>query len=261
VRTFIFLALAGLLTSTALAAVSVQVYRADERTPLEWADPNIPDVYQDIMVGTRLTLFVVSDANATTWSGGLQQSWDDWSKGPLAGRGYREITRNYDGSILPASGQETYIYKSPSSDGMCLSLSVDTALAGEWIVLEYHAQTLGTSNIGVYGIEPGELPPGYHPILGDPPPGRSVWIQGLSFNHVPTRDYDGDSVVNFADFALWANQWQETIVPDPNMATPGDLNADDAVNTADLALFCDFWLERAGAPEPACEPNTVDAAP
>ncbi len=44
------LALAGLLASTALATLSLQVYRADEQTPLLPADPNIPDVYQDIMV-------------------------------------------------------------------------------------------------------------------------------------------------------------------------------------------------------------------
>lgn len=260
-RTFILLLLAGLLASTALATVTVQVYRADEQTPLEWADPNVTDVYQDIMVGTRLTCFVVSDVDEAMWSGGMQLSWDDWSRGNLAGRDCNAISRDFDGSILPASGQETYIYESPSSGGMCLSLGVDTALAGEWIVLDYHAKALGTCHIDLYGFEPGELPPSYEPSWGDPPPAESVWLQVLSFNHVPTRDFDGDSVVNFTDFALWANQWHKTIAADPNMAIPGDLNANNAVNVSDLALFCAFWLERTDVPERDCEPNTSDVAP
>ena len=266
-RTFVFPVLAGLLASTALATVTVQVYRADEQTPLEWADPNVPDVYQDIMVGTRLICFVVSDVNEAMWSGRMHSSWDDWSLGTLAARDYNEISCNYDGSILPASGQETYIYESPSSDGMCLSLGVDTALAGEWIVLDYHAKALGTCHIGLYGLVPGDLPPGYDPRLDDPPPASAGWIQGLSFNHVSTRDFDGDSVVNFTDFALWASQWHGTIaadpnmaMPDPNMAIPGDLNADDAVDVSSLALFCKFWLERTDVPERDCEPNTPDVA-
>jgi hypothetical protein len=185
-------------------------------------------------------------------------SWDDWSPAILTGRGYNQITRNYDGSILPASGQRTYIYQMLSGNAMYLTLSVNTALAGEWIVLDYRAQALGTCRIGVFADSPGELPPGYHPILGDPPSPEAVWIQALSFNHVPSRDFDSDSLVNFADFALWASQWRETIAADPNMAIPGDLNADETVNVSDLALFCDFWLERTDLPEPACEPNIPD---
>lgn len=274
VKMFIALALAGLLASTAVATVSVQVYRADEQTPLEWADPNIPDVYRDIMVGTRLTFFVVSDVNEALWAGGIQVSWNDWDRGTLTGRGYNEISWNYDGSIFMSSGPRTYVQDAPNADAMHLSLNVDTALAGEWIVLDYYAQAVGTCNIGVYGSEPGELPLGYKPIFGDPPASQCVWIQALSFNHVPTRDFNGDCVVNFTDFALWAHQWHETIEADPNMgevdpnlgaadpnvAIPGDLNTDDTVNVSDLALFCDFWLDRPDLPEPALEPDLPDDA-
>jgi len=266
VKMFIALALAGLLASTAVATVSVQVYRADEQTPLEWADPNIPAIYQDIMVGTRLTFFVVSDTAEAFWSGGLQLSWEDWNRGALTGREYDPNTANCDGCILPAAGPDAY-FRQMQGDDARFSLSTLSAEAGEWFLFDYRVRALGACNIGLYGLEAGELPPGYDPSFGDPPRADYIWLQALSFNHVPTRDFDGDCVVNFADFALWANQWHQTIeadpnqgAADPNMAVRSDLNADDAVNVPDLTLFCNFWLDRPDVPEPAFEPNLPDDA-
>ena len=259
-KAFIWLALAGLLTSTALAAVSVQVYRADEQTPLAWADPNTPDAYQDIMVETRLTLFVVSDTATSTWGGGLWVSWDDWSRGILAGRGYDENTWNYDGSILPACSEDTFICDVLDENGMTFSLNIDgMSAAGEWFVLDYYAEALGTCHVGVFSYEmtdgvPYAPPDGLY-NLPEPPPWGAVWTQNLAFNHVPSRDYNRDSTVNFVDFALWADQWQATVIPDPNAPAPSDLNADNFVGVSDLALFCDFWLERTDILEPSSEPN------
>ena len=260
-----------LLASTAFATVSVHVYRADEQTPLAWGDPNIPDVYCDIMVGTRLTLFFVSDTALPSWSGGLRISWDDWDRGTVAARGYNEDTLIYEGSILPASGDDTHITNSQASEGVKFSLGAFQPIAGEWAVLDYRAQAVGTCIVGVYGVEADEIPDELDPFAGEPAPAGKVWTQALSFNHVPSRDYDGDSTVDFVDFALWADRWQEISVPDPNAADPNapdpnapsvpmtaDLNADETVGLADLGLFCEYWLERTDIVELMPDPNVSE---
>ena len=263
-KAFIGPVLVGLLASAAMGAVSVQVYRADEITPLEWADPNVPDVYEDIMVGTRLTLFLVSDAPASTWSGGLQISLDDWTRGTLSGKGYDPNARSYDDSVLPAAGLDTYIrlVHDGNDTDPHFSLAVDDALVGEWFVLDYNAQALGTCGVGVYSVEDSdELPPDHEIWPGyDPPAAQAVWVQGLLLNHVPSRDYDGDSIVNFVDFALWAERWQETLAADPNAVLVGDLDANGRLDVSDLASFCEFWLERTDVPEALVDPNSLNNA-
>jgi hypothetical protein len=261
VKTFISLVLVILLTSTALAVVSVQVYRGDEQTPLEWVDPNIPDLYRDIMVETRLTLFVISDTPVYTWGGGLHVSWDDWNIGTVVGRGDAADPRNYDDSVLPASGREAHAMYNLGDSGVSISLDIDTALAGEWFVLDYHAEALGTCNVGLYSAQPeAESPHDFNYLFDEPPLGNNVWIQGLSFNHVPSQDHNGDTTVNFVDFAIWATQWNELVLADPNTATPIDPNEPSTIDARDLALFCTYWLERTDANEPAAEPNVPGTA-
>src|SRR4030042_3970552 len=57
------------VTSHALGGVSARVCLSDGITPLELADPCIPDVYRDVMVGTKLTVIIASDT-AEYWYGG-----------------------------------------------------------------------------------------------------------------------------------------------------------------------------------------------
>lgn len=259
-----------LLASTAFAAVSVHVYRADEETPLEWVDPNTPDVYRDIMVGTRLTFFFVSDVVVSTWSGGLRIPWDDWNRGTVTARGYNEDTFNYEGSILPACGLGYgYLSESQDGNGFKFGLGVyDPCAAGEWAVLDYRAKALGSCTVGVFGVDCDGVPPEIDPRFGgEPPPAGRVWTQALSFNHVPSRDYNGDSMVDFVDFALWADRWQEISFPDPNAPDPNapnlpaahDLNADAMIGLADLGLFCDYWLERTDTVQLMPDPNVPEA--
>lgn len=269
VKTCTTLLVTGLLVSASWAGVSLQVYRADERTPLAWTDPNEPDHYQDIMVGTRLTFVIGSDTPIEWWAGGLWISWDDWAAGTVAGRGYDPETRKYEGSILP-SDVEAYIHHSQSSDGNVFSMDIMDfdfePIAGQWFVLDYVARRVGTCTIGLYSSEPAIATYGdLWSIPSGDTPFDNYWIQGLSFHHVRSRDYDGDAVVNFVDFALWAEQWQQAIAPeDPNAVPPGDLNADAFVDTADLTLFCEYWLERtdvAAHDDPnALDPNTPPTA-
>lgn len=267
-RALVSLVLTTLLTSVAPAAVSVQVYRFDEQTPLALADPNTPDVYRDIMVGTRLTLFVVSDTVVSTWSGGLRILWDDWDRGTVTARGYNADTFNYEGSVLPACGLGCGdLIDSPDSNGVKFTFSVDDpCAAGEWFVLDYHANALGACTVGVFGVESDGIPPELDPFTGEPPPAGKVWTQALSFHHVPSRDYNGDSTVDFVDFSLWATGRREIVEPDPNEAVAADPNAPaasepraaQAVDARELALFCTYWLEQTDVNTPAFDPNVSE---
>ncbi len=262
VKAWTTLLVVGLFTAASWADVSLQVYRADERTPLAWTDPNAPEVYEDIMVGTHLTFFIGSDTPVEWWAGGLFIPWDDWAVGTVAGRGYDLQTRKYERSILP-SRVEAYVNDSQSNDGNVFSMDIMDfdfePIAGEWFVLDYFARRVGTCTMGLYSSEPAG--PVYGDLWSVPSgdiPFNDYWIQGLSLHHVPSRDYDGDTVVNFVDFAFWADQWQQAIAPeDPNEVPPGDLNDDAFVDTADLTLFCAYWLERTDTAAPA-EPNPLD---
>jgi hypothetical protein len=51
-------------------------------------------------------------------------------------------------------------------------------------------------------------------------------------------NFNGDCIVNIADLAVIAGQWQET-----GAGLSADLNADQSVDLADLILFADSWLE------------------
>jgi len=251
VRASISLALVGFLASSVLAGVSAHVYRADEITPLTWADPNIPDVYQDIMVGTRLTVFVGSDTAMPHWSGGLLISWEDSERGTLSGRGYNEQTGNHEGSILEASGVLTFVNGPKRKEfGVGINLSVESATVGEWIVLDYHAEAIGICDVELYSDKPIEDLP------GDWPPAETLWIQGLTFNHVASRDHNDDDIVNFEDFAMFADQWRSMAPADPNVGLAPDPNAVAVVDIADLTLFCEYWLQRTDIEDPLSEPNT-----
>ena len=70
-----------------------------------------------------------------------------------------------------------------------------------------------------------------------------VPIETLAFTHVPSRDFNGDTVVDFKDLALLASHWD--LNADPNSPDgPFDLNADGRIDLGDLALFSEYWLER-----------------
>ena len=250
--------LIGAIAATSLAGVRARVYRADEVTPLPWADPNIPDVYQDIMVGTRLTILVGTDEALSLWSGGLLMQWEDWDRGILAGRGYNEETGKFEGSILGASSEDMLVVDNPSPQDMRFTFRVDYPVVGEWLVLDYYALATGNCDVGLYTTDPAhEVPDDFNPKFDDPPPGRTHWLQGLTFNHVPSRDYNDDDVVDFADFALLAGQWRGTVPADPNATAKADLDGDEAVELADLAMFCDYWLERTDIVDPNSEPNGI----
>jgi len=272
-RTLITAAGIVLLASTAWAAVSAHVFRADEQTPLPLADPNIPDIYQDIMVGTHLTIFILSDEPGG-WAGQLWHSHDDAAIGTVHGRD-EDPNLGYEGSLLPSLVQKSHalVYDVHEANGVGLSLSsAAEAVPGEWFVVDYHAKTIGTSYLGLYAAEisagPSD-PEVWFPSSLDRQDYLYTILQALTFTHVPSRNLTQDTVVNFADFALLARAWRSN-APDPNQLEPAppidpntvlspDLNADGTVDAADLALFTAYWLERTDVSQPPADPNAMEA--
>ncbi len=227
----------------ATAAVWTTVYRCEGVTPLGVVDPNYPTVYQSIMVGTRLAVVVSSDTGGDWW-GYLMLSWDDWGYGTLSGRGYSTDTRTYEGSRLDAAGITARARNAQEPKGIGFGMNAHlAALPGDWFVFDYHAEQVGLCDVGLYnGLE------------------FDAAVQVLSFVHVPTRDFDGDTVVNFEDLALLARYWRTEAGPDPNGIDHAcDLNTDGKIDMPDLVLFREYWLERTDCNDLTLEPNSPSA--
>lgn len=262
------LVLAELLGSTVAARVLARVCLSDEVTPLAAADPNVPDAYRDIMVGTRLAIFVTCDA-AMRWSGALWLSRADMGTGDISARGDNPVWPffSYEDSCLPSAGTNALVTAAMDASGLSFHLlSSWNAVPGPWFVLDYQAKAVGRCHVGLYSYsastdvvtEPNPDDP-YNP--GDPPPFDANLIQVLYFNHVASRDYHADSIVNFADFAVLAGLWGESLVSDPNTTMPTDLNDDGRIDVHDLSLFCEYWLDRTQAVRPEPEPIVADIMP
>jgi len=251
-RVLAAIALSVILASLASAEVFVKAYRCDGKTPLAPKDPNTPRVYSDIMVGTRLVLVVSSDEprKRNPWWGGLQSTWDNWERGRLAGRGYdpNEGSLNYSGSCLPAAGRSPLVtfVEYPELDLNRVGFDLTTypdALAGDWFVLDYIAEEVGTCDVGLFD----------YALSFDVPK------ETLSFTHVPSRDFNGNGIVNFDDFASLASHWRQPVEPNADPAYPRDLSADQLIGPSDLAMFSGYWLERTDCGAPAAEPSTPAA--
>ncbi len=254
-RTSLGLVIVAILASNAWADVVASVYLADEQTPLPLLDPNVPDVYRDVMVGTRLTIFVSSDTFGG-WQGFLRIPREEMGIGRLSARGRSDDPNhpnyNREDSCLETAGSYPFVtsYNFPAGLGFDLFADVD-AIPGDWFVLDYHAKAVGRCNVEYWHYYWDE---DYQKVIVD-------LLQVLSFSHVPSRDFDDDGIVNFVDFAPLASQWRQVAITDPNMNGSADLNADGVVNTLDLASFSDYWLQWTDVNEPDTEPNVPTADP
>ena len=232
------------------ANVRTTAYRCDEMTPLEVVDPNRPGVYRDIMVGTRLVIVVSSDTGGY-WLGHLRLSGDDAEYAALAGRGLTAVPEvdmtEYRDSCLEAAGEGATARDYSSVCGIGFEFQTSPyppVIPGDWFIFDYRAVRVGYCAVGLY----------------DPVAGFDVPIETLSFTHVPSRDFDGDTIVNFEDLALLAGHWRTTVGHDPNSPEAVfDLNSDSRVDADDLALFSEYWLERTDCNDAVLDPN--DSSP
>jgi len=200
-----------------IGEVSTRVYLADCSTPFQPLDANLPVIeYPDIMVGTKLTIIISSDAN-DYWVGDLFIAGEN--------RDYGVLTK---ACYFDAAGEGVFFY--PWEDdfyqGFSLETDVRNAVAGDWFVVDYNATHIGDCNVGLY--EWFSFVPTYE----------------LSFTHVPTRNFNDDNRVDFVDFAMLAWHWQETGCSDPNRCEGTDLDTDNDVDANDLKLFTEYWLKR-----------------
>ncbi len=243
------------------AKVWTTIYHPDDDTAVLLRDPNIPDVYVDIMVGTHLSIVVSSDAAIVLWAGrmGIEEPYD--TVGWLLPCDYNELTYNPEKSesILPNAlsmsgwGLPPLVDYLENSVGHLVDMvGTDDPQAGDWFVVDYHAIGLGECRI-VFTEVAAPFSSGPDPIPGGLPPVFN-FVSETVLTHVPTRDFDENHVVDFRDFALMAQHLQSSADNDPNMAIDPngfapeyDFDQSQSIDATDLSLFLRFWLERTSA--------------
>jgi len=218
------------MVSVATGEVSTRVCVADGKDLVLPVDSNLPVIeYPKIMVGTTLTIIVYSNI-AEQWDGGLFITDPNREYGVLSGRDYNEATGDWEGSHLEAAGIGAYVYDWEDDIQSGFDLYAHrTAVAGDWFVIDYTATNVGNCVVGFYDY--------------GGPGGIDVPERYLSFHHVPTRDFDNDTKVNFVDFAVFASHWLEMGCMEPDWCEGTDLDRDEDVDAHDISLFADYWLE------------------
>jgi hypothetical protein len=216
------------VASLAKADVSSRVCLADGTTPLPLADPNVPYVYRDIMVGTKLTILVSSDTDGYS-EGSLLIVGQDRNRGGLSGRDYSEITFDWEGSRLEAASEKARVVERLDADRCGFDLySHANAVAGDWFIIDYQAIDVGYCSVD------------FNECAGED---GCYLIQTHSFSHVPTRDFNEDTAVDSSDFAILASYWQVADCLEPDWCQGTDLDFDGGVAVDDLMLFADYWLQ------------------
>ena len=215
------------IPSVAAGDVSTRVCLADGNTPFLPVEPN-SHVYPDIMVGTKLTIIVSSDTAENFW-GGLIIEGINLNYGVLSARDYNESTSDWEGSRFEAAGTGARVYTFEESGKYGFQLcGHSSAVAGDWFIIDYNSIDIGDCNVGYYDFNIDWLYP----------------IYDLKFSHVRTRDFNTDTKVDFADFAILASYWQVMNCQDWNLCEGADLDTDGDVDHNDLRLFVDYWLEK-----------------
>jgi hypothetical protein len=222
-----------IIASTAMGEVSVRVRLADDETSFLPVEVNLPVIeYPDIMVGTELSIILSSNVNGY-WAGSLFIRGGDREYGVLSARDYNDVTLDWEGSHFPAVGKGSRVFdcEDINTSGFILYGHRD-AISGDWFIIDYIATSVGECIVEFYDYrDPMPINMGYP-------------TYEMVFFHVPTRDLNNDSIVNFWDYAQFATYWQIKDCNDPNTLTAIDLDANGDIDINDLILFSDYWLEK-----------------
>ena len=216
------------MISAAFGEVSARICLPDGNTMSEPAE---------IMVGT--TLSIVVDANdlddpddwigdPNDWIGALALMDANSNYSVLYGRDCDDA--NCPNSCLPAAGMYPLaeFWQESSVDGFNLYAGLIYAEAGDWFVIDYNAVEIGDCKVGFYT---------HVPYM------ESIFNRYLEFTHVRTRDFNGNRIVDFGDFAIFSSYWLHTGYSDPSQCEGTDLDADGDIDFKDYSLFADYWLE------------------
>jgi len=215
--------------------VSTRVGSADGNTPFVPVDSNLPITrYPDIMVGTKLTIIVDSNV-AEYWSGSLAIEDANMDYGTLSCRDCNDTILDCDGSRSSAAGEtaQVLLWQNAGVRGYDLYTDSKNIMPGDWFAIDYIATSMGICNVGFYDHSVDWFEPIYY----------------LAFSHVPTRDFDGDKIVDFGDCAIFALHWRTPFCDGPDWCEGTDLDRDHDVDFGDLTLFTDYWLERTEPPD------------
>jgi len=212
---------------TAFGEVSARVCLANGNTPLDLADPNVPFVYRDIMVGTKLTIYVDSNvAEEGFWGGLAMEDTNMANIGLIYGIECDEV--ECPGSCLPAAGDDAAVFISTMYPGPGFELyGGSEPAAGDWFIFDYNSIDLGDCNVAFYNYDVNDSDP----------------VIILSFHHVRTRDFNGDYIVDFADLAMLTPYWLVTDCNGPDWCEETDLDTNHNIDFKDFMLFSKFWLE------------------
>ena len=186
-------------------------------TKIFFADSNSPVAYQKIMVGTELSIILSSDT-AQYWDGSIALMGESVNKAALS-----------DANYLTAAGNaEIYPWENEGIRGYELYTEYYPKI-GDWFIFKYTATHIGDCNVAFFDGIPYNPP--YIPTYN------------IEFTHVPTRDFDGNTKVDFSDFALFASQWNRSDCQDPNYCYGADIDTNGTVDVNDLMLFTEYWLK------------------
>jgi hypothetical protein len=237
VKKLLVLILALVMVPVTAAQITLKVCEADGVTPFD---------DDEVMVGTKLTFIISSDAN-DYWSGGLFIKGQDRALAALSARDSDPNTRNYTESHYETAGNMAKVTAWKDSDiwGFDLYGSDINAVAGDWFIIDYQAIGIGDPNVEFYDYGDSWDEPNYI----------------VTFSHAPTRDFNDDEVVDILDVAVLGSYWLAEDCSNFNWCDKADINADGYVDMVDFALFQKYWLwpaVSAGDPNQSEEdPNTI----
>lgn len=206
-----------------------------------------PLPHHEVMLGSHVSLVVHSDAN-DLWSGGLFIHADYRDAGILSWRDSDDPNAPPDqASCLPAAGENAFILRWRDSwmSGYDLYADELSRTPGDWFVLDYMPLAEGTCLIHYYD---------HGTSFTVPDPNKTIALVNTA-----SRDFNGDGVVNYEDFAIFSSFWMAQDCTDPNTCGGADLNRDGMVGLTDLLMFADFWLW--GTPNWPAEAAAAPIAP
>jgi hypothetical protein len=205
------------MTSVAIGEVSLRVCMADV---------NIAPSDVNIVVGTKLSIIVSSDANGY-WFGDLSIEGNDINYGVLSARDFNDNTTDWEGSRFDAAGElaRVWTWENDGIAGFSFG-GDDNAIPGDWFIIDYTATSIGHCTVKFYEA-----------VVHDP-------NRDIRLTHDPTHipNFNEDFIVNFVDFDLLASYWQVADCNDPNWCEGADIDNTGSVDGNDLALFVDYWV-------------------